>query len=125
MDTIGMNVKNLVSILLVLAVATWSMGCSQRTIREYRVGENGASTVKNVTEEQYWKEQVDERIADEAARKKPDGYESWREYYQWWFGVLRKKRKMPFKSAEFKNPEDLVNYIKEKRRAKGLPSYED
>jgi hypothetical protein len=38
---------------------------------------------------------------------------------------LRRKEKMPFKSDEFKSSEDLVNYIKEKRRAKGLPTYED
>ena len=39
--------------------------------------------------------------------------------------VLRRKKKPPFKSASFKTSEEMVTYIKEKRRAKGLPTYED
>jgi hypothetical protein len=104
------------------------MGCAihPRTIREYRTDEGGRTTMSNVTEEQYWKERVDERIAAEIAKEKPEaGYDTWQNYWRWWYSVLRRKKKMPFKSAEFKKPEDLVNYIKEKRRAKGLPAYED
>ncbi len=115
-------------IIVLLLVATLLVGCggSRRTIREYRTDQGGRTTVSNVPEEQYWKERVDERIAAEVAKEKPEaGYDTWQNYWRWWYSVLRRKKKMPFKSGEFKKPEDMVNYIKEKRRAKGLPTYED
>ena len=114
-------------IIVLLLVASLLVGCrSRRTIREYRTDEAGRTTLTNVTEEQYWKERVDERIAAEIAKEKPEaGYDTWQNYWRWWYSVLRRKKKMPFKSDEFKKSEDLVNYIKEKRRAKGLPTYED
>ncbi|HEY6070827.1 MAG TPA: hypothetical protein VIU85_05565 [Chthoniobacterales bacterium] len=96
------------------------------TIREYSTDPGGRTSMKTVTEEEYWKERVDERIAAEIAKEKPEaGYDTWQNYWRWWYSVLRKKKKVPFKSADFKTPEDMVNYIKEKRRAKGLPTYED
>jgi hypothetical protein len=115
-------------IIVLLLVATLLMGCAihPRTIREYRTDAGGRTTMNNVTEEQYWKERVDERIAAEIAKEKPEaGYDSWQNYWRWWYSVLRRKKKPPFKSEQFKKSEDLVNYIKEKRRAKGLPTYED
>jgi hypothetical protein len=114
-------------IIALLLVATLLAGCgSRRTIREYRTDQTGRTTMNNVTEEQYWKEKVDERIAAEIAKEKPEaGYDTWQNYWRWWYSVLRRKKKPPFKSNEFKKAEDMVNYIKEKRRAKGLPTYED
>jgi len=114
-------------IIALLLVAILLVGCGgHRTIREYRTDQGGRVSVTNVTEEQYWKERVDERIAAEIAKEKPEaGYETWQNYWRWWYSVLRRKKKPPFKSDEFKKSEDLVNYIKEKRRAKGLPTYED
>ena len=111
-----------------MLAATLLSGCEihRRTIREYHTDQSGRTSVSNVTEEQYWKERVDERIAAEIAKEKPEaGYDTWQNYWRWWYSVLRQKKRMPFKSDEFKRPEDLVNYIKEKRRAKGLPTYED
>jgi hypothetical protein len=115
-------------IIALLLVATLLVGCfgGGRTIREYHTGQGGQVSVTNVTEAQYWKERVDERVAAEMAKEKPEaGYDTWQNYWRWWYSVLRRKKKMPFKSEEFKRPEDLVNYIKERRRAKGLPTYED
>ena len=115
-------------IIVLLLVATLLAGCAGRgrTIRQYHTGEGGQVSVTNVTEEHYWKERVDERIAAEIAKEKPEaGYDTWQNYWRWWYSVLRRKKKPPFKSEEFKKSEDLVNYIKEKRRAKGLPTYED
>jgi hypothetical protein len=114
-------------IIVLLLVATLLVGCgSRRTIREYRTDQAGRTTLSNVGEEQYWKERVDERIAAEIAKEKPEaGYDTWQNYWRWWYSVLRRKKKTPFKSEEFKKTEDMVNYIKEKRRAKGLPTYED
>lgn len=123
---LSMKTVSMVHIITALVITASIVGCEihPRTIREYRVGPGGIPTVSDVSEEQYWKERVDERTANELAGKKPESHETWREYYQWWYSVLRRKSKAPFKSAQFKTSEDMVNYIKEKRRAKGLPPYE-
>jgi hypothetical protein len=115
-------------IIAALLVAIFLPACEihRRTIREYETDRTGRTSAKNVTEEQYWKERVDERIAAEIAKEKPEaGYDTWQNYWRWWYSVLRRKKKPPFKSDEFKTSEDMVNYIKEKRRAKRLPTYED
>src|SRR6266705_2166193 len=112
-----------------LLVAVLLVGCIEfhrRTIREYGTDQAGQINVRNVTEEQYWKEKVDERIEAEIKKEKPEsGYDTWQNYWRWWYSVLRRKKKPPFKSDEFKSSADMINYIKEKRRAKGLPTYED
>ena len=115
-------------LIAVLLVVTFLPACEihRRTIREYNTDRSGRTSVSNVTEEQYWKERVDERIAAEVAKEKPEaGYDTWQNYWRWWYSELRRKKKPPFKSDNFKTSEDMVNYIKEKRRAKGLPTYED
>jgi len=114
-------------IIALLLVATLLLGCGGgRTIREYRTDRSGQVSVSNVTEEAYWKERVDERIAAEIAKEKPEaGYDTWPNYWRWWYSVLRRKKKSPFKSDQFKSSEDMVNYIKERRREKGLPTYEE
>jgi hypothetical protein len=117
--------RRIVSGLLVLAFLP---ACSihKPTIREYSTDQSGRATMKTVTEEEYWKERVDERIASEIKKEKPEaGYDTWQNYWRWWYSVLRRKKKPPFKSQEFKTSDDMINYIKEKRRAKGLPTYED
>ncbi len=82
--------------------------------------------MKNVSEDVYWKERVNERIAAELANEKPEaGYDTWQNYWRWWYSVLRRKKKPAFKSQEFRTSEDMVNYIKDQRRAKNLPTYED
>ena len=67
-------------IIVLLLVATLLVGCAihRPTIREYHTGQGGQVSVTNVTEEQYWKERVDERIAAEIAKQKPEaGYDSY------------------------------------------------
>ena len=115
-------------LIVVLLLAAFSLsGCGgHRTIREYNTDQSGHTTIKNVSEEEYWKERVDERIAAEIKKEKPEaGYDTWQNYWRWWYSVIRRKKKAPFKSENFKTAEDMVNYIKDKRRAKGLPTYED
>jgi len=115
-------------VIAVLLVAAFLPACEihRRTIREYHTDQAGHVSFSNVTEDQYWKERVDERIAAEIAKEKPEaGYDTWQNYWRWWYSVLRRKKKPAFKSQEFKTSEDMVNYIKQKRRAKGLPTYEN
>ena len=118
--------RRLIGLLLIAAMFSGCIEFHRRTIREYRTDAGGRTTTSNVTEEEYWKERVDERIAAEIAHEKPEaGYDTWQNYWRWWYSVLRRKKKAPFKSEQFKTAEDLVNYIKERRREKRLPTYED
>jgi hypothetical protein len=115
-------------LIAVVLLAAFLPACEfhRRTIREYNTDTTGRVSVTNVTEEQYWKERVDERIAAEIAKEKPEsGYDTWQNYWRWWYSVLRRKKKAPFKSNQFKTSAEMVNYIKERRREKGLPTYED
>lgn len=115
--------QRLITILLLTA---FFPGCTKQTIREYQTDQSGRTVMKTVSEDEYWKERVDERIAAEIKKEKPEaGYDTWQNYWRWWYSVLRRKKKPPFKSQSFKTSEEMVNYIKEKRRAKGLPTYED
>jgi len=114
-------------IIAALLVAAFLPACtSHQTIGEYNTDRSGHVSVKNVSEDVYWKERVNERIAAELAHEKPEaGYDTWQNYWRWWYSVLRRKKKPAFKSQEFKTSEDMINYIKQQRRAKGLPTYED
>jgi hypothetical protein len=117
--------RRLIAVLLVAALLP-ACDVHRRTIREYHTDQAGHTSVSNVTEEEYWKERVDERIAAEMKKEKPEaGYDSWQNYWRWWYSVLRRKKKPPFKSESFKTSADMINYIKDKRRAKGLPTFED
>jgi hypothetical protein len=118
--------KQLFIALLLLATFLPACAIHRPTIREYQTDRSGQTSMKNVTEEQYWKERVDERIAAEIAKEKPEaGYDTWQNYWRWWYSVLRREKRPPFKSNDFRTSDDMVNYIKEKRRAKNLPTYEE
>lgn len=111
--------------VIALLIVTSLLGCTHDVV-EYRNEPESGVSVNRITQDQYWKRQVDDHIRAELAGQEPEaGYETWREYYAWWYGVLRRKSKPPWKSREFKTSEDLVNYIKETRRARGLRSYEE
>jgi hypothetical protein len=121
----SIRLQRFISTLLVLAFMP-ACAVHNPTIREYSTNPGGQTTMKTVTEEEYWKERVDERIAAEIKKEKPEaGYDTWQNYWRWWYSVLRRKKKPPFKSETFKTSEDMVNYIKQQRRAKGVPTYED
>src|SRR5436190_3600754 len=113
--------KILVAWIVALSITAVSLTSCTRRLIEYRSDPGSGVSVNKLTEDEYWKRHVDDHIAAEKAGQEPEGgYGTWREYYQWWYGVLRKKSKPTWKSREFKTSEDLVNYIKERRRAKGL-----
>jgi hypothetical protein len=89
-----------------------------RTGKEKKVG--------TFTFDQIWKRTVDQRISAELAHQRPDFtmVTSWKQEWQQWYGTLRSKKDVGWSPSEFKNSEDMVRYIKERRRAKGLPTYD-
>jgi hypothetical protein len=110
--------------VIIALIGVFSGGCTEKLI-EYRAEPGNTVSISKLTHDEYWKRRVDEHIAAEKAGEEPEGgYRTWGEYYEWWYGVLRRKPKPTWKSHEFKTSEDLVNYIKERRRAKGLRPYD-
>jgi len=73
-----------------------------------------------------FKQLVDQRIADELAHRGPDYRTpaSTREAWNNWYRSMRQKPKPAWQSSEFKTSEDLVRYIKQRRRARGLATYD-
>ncbi len=73
-----------------------------------------------------FKQLVDQRIADELARRGPDYRTpaSTRDAWNNWYRSIRQKPTPAWQSSEFKRSEALVRYIKQRRRAKGLPTYD-
>jgi hypothetical protein len=73
-----------------------------------------------------FKQLVDQAIADELAHRGPD-YRTpatTKEAWQNWYRSLRHERTVGWHSAEFKTSEDLIRYIRQRRRARGLPTYD-
>ena len=73
-----------------------------------------------------FKQLVDQRIADELAHRGPDyrTAASTREAWNNWYRSIRQKPKPTWQSSEFKTSEDLVRFIKQRRRARGLATYD-
>ena len=72
-------------LIVILLLAAFFPGCAihNPTIREYQTDQSGQTRMKTVTEDQYWKERVDERIESEIKKEKPEaGYDSWQNYWQ-------------------------------------------
>jgi hypothetical protein len=100
---------------------------SQRaTVTEIDLRTGKQKNVGTFTFEQIWMQMVDRRIAAEIAGERPDpvGVKSWKEEWRQWYASLRRKSGVGFESTRFKTSEDLVRYIKQKRKAKGLPPYD-
>src|SRR5205814_8928066 len=98
--------------VLVLLIITASLtGCAQRVI-EYRAVPESGVTVSKLTEDEYWKRHVDDHISAELAGQEPEaGYETWRDCYHWWYGVVGRKSKETWKSGDDKTSEDLENSL--------------
>ena len=100
---------------------------SQRaTVTEIDLRTGKQKKVGTLTFEEIWMRSVDQKIAAELAGERPDGpVKSWRdEWRQWYESIRRTPGGVGFESSRFKTKEDLVRYIKQKRKAKGLPTYD-
>src|SRR5256886_14369318 len=116
--------RHLIATLLLAALLP-ACDVHRRTIREYHTDQGGRVSVSNVTEEEYWKERVDERIAAEIAKEKPEaGYDTWQNYWRWGGSVFRREKKTPFKTNEFQKAAGKGNYIQKKRRAKRISTHQ-
>jgi hypothetical protein len=96
----------------------------QFTQHQYANGR--VTTVGTFSGEALWKRTVDERIANEKAGRRPDatGGISWRQQWQEWYAIIRHYPTPGFASSQFKTSEDMVRYMKRKRREAGLPAYD-
>src|SRR5882724_2917570 len=72
-----------------------------------------------------WKRTEDRRIEAELAGRKPEaGKTTWREYWKWSYTNIRRHPGPPaWKPTQFKNGDEMVAYIEDRRKARGLPAY--
>jgi hypothetical protein len=77
------------------------------------------------TEDAEWKRTVESRIQAQIAGQPPDiKGETWPQLWRNWYAGIRKYPGPVWKHSQFKTSEDMVRYMKEQRRAHGLPTYE-
>ena len=108
-----------------ILVCSLHVGCSDK-VSEYRVDASGKMTyMGSFTEEENWKRSQQRKIDAEAAGEHPfNGKETWREYWQWRYALLRENPKPYYKSTQIKTCEDEIRWIEQQRTAKGLPPYD-
>ncbi len=89
-------------------------------------GKTGLTRTGRFSMDDIFKQLVDERIADELAHRGPD-YRTpatTKEAWQNWYRILRHERTVGWQSSEFKTSNDLIRYIRQRRHARGLPTYD-
>ena len=111
--------------LLCACCAFWLVGCTE-TVTEYVPGSDGRyHKVGTFTPEESWKRLVNERIAREkAGTLQKASWQTIKQYWQTWYQGIRSSGPPDWKNSQFKTAEDMVVYIKEQRRAAGLPTYD-
>ena len=68
---------------------------------------------------------VDQSIAREQSTGHPGtSHQSAKDYWQHWYRGLRSSPEVGWHPSEFKSSDELIAYIKQKRRERGLPTYD-
>ena len=106
-------------------------GCAP-IVTEYRPDGNGryirASTSRQLGAspgDDIFVRRVDQCITNEEATGHPGvSSRSTKEFWQSWYRGIRSNSVIPWHPSEFKDSEDLVAYIKQKRREHRLPTYD-
>jgi hypothetical protein len=102
------------------------IGCSTK-VTEFQVDSSGHfRKVGTFTEDESFKRGVEHEIDAEIAGQHPwSGKKTWEEYWRWRYKDIRlDPGPPPWHSTEFKNSEDMVRYIEQRRVARGLPPYD-
>jgi hypothetical protein len=68
---------------------------------------------------------IDQRIREELTRQRPPaGAPTWKEYWIAWYQVIRQSSGLPWAPSQFKTKEDMIHYVKQRRKSRGLPTYD-
>jgi hypothetical protein len=86
----------------------------------------GLARLGHFSMDDIFKQLVNQRITDELAHRGPDyrTAATTRDAWNNWYRSIRQKPKPAWQSSEFEASEDLVRYIKQRRRAKRLPTFD-
>ena len=118
-----MLTRRFITIFLVWVVTA----CGPSMVTQYRSVDGRLVPTARFTQDELWKNSVQENIKAELAGKPPPKhYSSWKESWVAWYALLRSPEfHLPgWRSAEFKNAEEMAAYIRRERRAHGLPTYD-
>ena len=118
-----MTYKTLLQLLCVGCAFLW-ISCT-RTVTEYKAGSDGRyHKVGTFTREEMWKHVINEDIASEkAGTLQKASWQTVKQYWQTRYEEIRSVGPSDWKEEGFGNAEDAVAYIKQQRRAAGLPAY--
>lgn len=111
--------------LLILLAAMITTGCSNH-VAEYQIDRNGrVRKTGTFTPDEAWKRTEEQRIEAEIAGNNPEaGIKTWRDYLQWSYTNIRRNPKPPWKPTQFKTTDEMVQWIEDRRIARGLPPYD-
>jgi hypothetical protein len=87
---------------------------------------NDPAALASSSDDKAWTSLIRRRIAEEKAGRKPPTQAeiTWKQYWTSWYDVIRISPGLPWKPSQFKTKEDMIQFIKNSRRAHGLPKYE-
>ena len=119
------------ALVFTLSVGLLLAGCTP-VVSEYRPDAQGHYVLVSKTRQQgasagddTFVQLVDQRIAREQSTGMPmSGYKKAGDFWHTWYGNIRRYQTPAWQPSAFKTSEDLVAYIKQKRREHGLPSYD-
>ncbi len=110
--------------IVALLIASTFLCLSLSNIQGQFDGRDKGTLVPNVDDEA-WMKFINRQVAEEALGHKPPTKSNikWKEYWRSWFDEIRMSRGMPWRDSRFKTKEEMIAYIKNQRKAHGLPSY--
>ena len=123
-----LSVRPMRALPLVIALfMLWGVAGCSNTVTEYTLDSHGGVTsVETLTPDESWKRTEDRRIEAELAGRKPEaGKTTWREYWKWSYTNIRRHPGPPaWKPTQSKNGDEMVAYIEDRRKARGLQAYD-
>jgi hypothetical protein len=111
--------------IIFIVCSSLIVGCANRVVEYHSDNSGHLHYVGTFTEEESWKQIVEQTIDREVAGERPDGgFATWKKSWQNWYANIRRLPGVGFKSADLKTPQDMVSYMKQRRIARGLSSFE-
>jgi hypothetical protein len=99
------------------------------TCVQFHIDRNTSTTADSQSalyvEDDAWKAIIDQRIREElTGQRPPSDAPTWKEYWVAWYQVIRQSAGLPWTPSQFKTKEDMIQYVKQRRKSRGLAAYD-